>query len=1022
MHAYQNAPTYAQLATADLLKKTTKPLSAKDYDLFTRIVIMRDQVEAADRGERLSYGLTPAKAKAELDRLEALAEKNERVQASLEYRRQWTEAMVDDFLSAHEYLGLDMSDRFKRENYFRHQVLYYMEAQQRGLGKKKVELTPNRGWLKGRTSGEDLGEDFDINANYLQAEWEVATQMIADTKRAQAIGRLKRHYDKMRQLKEEAKYNNYVAVVGGQDVMDEIEELRGRMEEMRAQGSLDSGEKAQMKAWSERLWELDPTMPFRRDMAIAKDKIERGASNLGEEVPDEFVRYAKSLAERDGHPLQTLALKFLKAMSDRKAFIKNALGNDYQTWEDVVPDDYEEVAIRPGRAMFQAYSVSEQVASELMADLSTTLGISAEDLRPITAMGSKYTPLVVPQEVAAQMMAVDNKMDFGWLDRIVTKPMNVWKRWVLMAPTRILKYNLRNLSEVDKVMALNPAALKEVPQAIQDLWKLYSGADDIPSNVRDWVERGGTTTLVQVNELGEVNELKEFAKLVSDKKSGVAGKLIKAPVGAWKKYWSVANISSNFRESILRYAAYLSYMKQLEAGKLTNYGGSVRAEVDGIQDNKDKAMRLSADLLGDYSDISLVGQFMRSRIAPFWSFQETNVRTYFRGLMNLASNEQSAIKAGMKIARAAGYAGLAKTPFLAYKLGRIAILFYGLQAMATVFNQLLFPDDDDDLPEDEKRRAHLTLGKNSNGEVQYFSRIGTAADVLDWIGLDSVDYDLRDVLDGRRTVRDVLNDMVRSPVDKAYGMLSPFMKAPAELAVGQTAYPNVGKPRPIRDRAEYIAKNLGIEKEYDKLVGNPSTPYAISDLVLYKVEPGTSVYYMTLDAKSRWLKTARNRGIGYSSSARGDALRNYKMALRLNDKVAADKYLAIYEASEGTKEGLLDSLESSHPAGGLSTVDSILFYNELEPVEKDEYRRAEQFYYSELLTEEQATAIRTRREKRIKDLASAKNKDGSPKGKPEKTADETAEEFRDRLKKWQDERKLAQEFLRAQSAIDLRNQ
>jgi len=1011
MHAYQNAPTYAQLATADLLKKTTKPLSAKDYDLFTRIVIMRDQVEAADRGERLSYGLTPAKAKAELDRLEALAEKNERVQASLEYRRQWTEAMVDDFLSAHEYLGLDMSDRFKRENYFRHQVLYYMEAQQRGLGKKKVELTPNRGWLKGRTSGEDLGEDFDINANYLQAEWEVSTQMIADTKRAQAIGRLKRHYDKMRQLKEEAKYNNYVAVVGGQDVMDEIEELRELMEDLRSQGSLDSGEKAQMKEWSERLWELDPTMPFRRDMAIARDQIERGASTLGENVPDDFMRYVATLSKQDSSPLQGPALAFLKAIADRKAFIKDALGDEYQTWEDVVPDDHEEVAIRPGRAMFQAYSVPEQIASELMADLSKTLGISAEDLRPLTALGSKYTPLVVPKEVAAQMASVDNKMDFGWLDRIVTKPMNAWKRWVLMAPTRIIKYNLRNLSEVDKVMSLNPAALKEIPQAVKDLWKLYSGADDIPSSVRDWVERGGTTTLVQVNELGEVNELKEFAKLVSDKKSGIAGKLVKSPIDAWKKYWSVANISSNFRESILRYAAYLSYIKQLESGKLTNYGGSVRAEVDGIKDNKDKAMRLSADLLGDYSDISLVGQFMRSRIAPFWSFQETNVRTYFRGLMNLASNEQSAIKAGMKIARAAGYAGLAKTPFLAYKLGRIAILFYGLQAMATVFNQLLFPDDDDDLPEDEKRRAHLTLGKNSNGEVQYFSRIGTAADVLDWVGLDSVDYDLRDVLDGRRTVRDVMNDMVRSPVDKAYGMLSPFMKAPAELAVGQTAYPQVGKPRPIRDRAEYIAKNLGVEKEYDKLVGNPSTPYAISDLILYKVEPGTSVYYMTLDAKARWLKTARNRGVGYSESARGNAMRNYKMALRLNDKTAADKYLAEFTAAGGTKDGMLDSLESSHPAGGLSTVDSILFYNELEPVEKDEYRRAEQFYYSELLTEEQANAIRTRREKRIKDLASAKNKDGSPKGKPEKTADETAEEFRDRLKKWQDERKLAQEFL-----------
>lgn len=578
-----------------------------------------------------------------------------------------------------------------------------------------------------------------------------------------------------------------------------------------------------------------------------------------------------------------------------------------------------------------------------------------------------------------------------------------------MSPTRVFKYNLRNVSEIDKVMSLNPAALKDIPQAIRDLWKLYSGADNIPATVRDWVERGGSGTLVRVNELGELNELKQFARLMSDKKSGVVGKVIKAPANAWRSYWSAAGISTDFRESILRYAAYLNYVKQLDAGKLTNYGGSTRGEVDGIKDNKDKAMRLSADLLGDYGDISLVGQFLRSRGAPFWSFQETNVRTYFRGLINLASNEQSAIKAGMQVARAAGIGGLAKAPFLAYKLGRIAILFYGLKAMTTAFNQLLFGDDDDELPEEEKRKAHLTFGKNSKGEVQYFSRIGTAADVLDWVGLDSVDYDLRDVLDGRRTIRDVLNDMARSPVDKAYGMLSPFMKVPTELAVGQTAYPSVGKPRPIRDRGRYIAQTLGMQKEYDKLVGNPSTPYSVTDLFLYKVEPGTAAYYLTQDAKYRWLKTERNRGVGYSDSVRGSALRNYKLAMRLKDQVAVDKYLAEYEAAGGTKEGLLDSLEWGHPTGGLSTIDSYLFYKSLAPVEKLEYKEAERFYYSELLTEEQAKTIRARRDKRLRDLAFGMNKDETPKGRPEKQSDETSATYRERLRAWEEERRTAKE-------------
>jgi len=49
---------------------------------------------------------SPEKAQKELDRVEALAENNERVQASLEYRRQWTEAMVEDFLSAYHQASI----------------------------------------------------------------------------------------------------------------------------------------------------------------------------------------------------------------------------------------------------------------------------------------------------------------------------------------------------------------------------------------------------------------------------------------------------------------------------------------------------------------------------------------------------------------------------------------------------------------------------------------------------------------------------------------------------------------------------------------------------------------------------------------------------------------------------------------------------------------------------------------------------------------------------------------------------
>lgn len=90
-----------------------------------------------------------------------------------------------------------------------------------------------------------------------------------------------------------------------------------------------------------------------------------------------------------------------------------------------------------------------------------------------------------------------------------------------------------------------------------------------------------------------------------------------------------------------------------------------------------------------------------------------------------------------------------------------------------------------------------------------------------------------------------------------------------------------------------------------------------------------------------------------------------------------------------------------------------------------EYREAERFYYSELLTEEQAKQIRARRDKRLKDIAVGKNKDGSPKGKPQKQSDETAEKYRERMRDWQEQRKIAQEALQEyakRDAFDLQTQ
>jgi hypothetical protein len=829
---YRNAPAFSAYQTEDLFARTIKPLSRDDYDLFTRKVLFDDLTSTEGA---LPFGLDIDAAKAEAARVNELIEGdeskgvigNQRVKASVEYRQRWMDAVKSDYIDAHKSLGVDLSKRFKRENYFRHQVLYYMrlkQAERAGIsampnaaGRAQTKL--NRGFLKKRE-----GSVLDINTDYLQAEWEVVSQMVADTERANALGRIKERYD----------------------IRDTLD---------------------------------DP---------------------------------------------------------------------------DQIPEGYAEYQFRPGRAMFMANTIPESVASRLFEEAGTELGITADDISRVMAMGSEYKPVVVPEPVAKQLEELSKVKEHSILDRLVTVPMTWWKRWILQSPKRVITYNLRNMTEVDKVIGLNPSSLTKVPTAIKHLSSLYSGSEETPAEVREWVKRGGANTLVRVNELGEVNELSRFARLIDDRQKGVVGKVASVPGKAWRGYWNTVGIATDFRESILRYASYLDYLSQIEAsteGKPGNYGGSTRAEVDGITDPRDKAMRLSADLMGDYSDVSILGQFLRQRVFPFWSFKETNFRTYLNGIKNLASNEQTAVRAGLKIGKALGVKGLVHAPFMAYKLGRISILLYGFGAALTALNRVMFPDDDDELNPKVKRTAHLTMGRNADGEVVYFSRLGTAADFLEWFGADSLYYDFMDVQEGRRTLKDIAVDYAKSPVNVASQGITPFIKVPAELAAGKTAFPDVFEPRTIRDRGQHLAQALGLEAEYKAAFGKPTRGYGRNLISgpFSKTDPGQAAYGRIQDLKREFMQESLGQGMGSSEGPRSDALYNYKQAIRFKDEVAAERYLSLYMSFGGTKSGLKQSLERMEPLGGLSAKNKKAFKATLRQEDAELLVKAEAFYDEVLL-------------------------------------------------------------------------
>jgi hypothetical protein len=1023
---YRDAASISVFRVEDLLARTVKPLSAANYGLFERLAIMRDLVET--NGE-LPFGLTEETAAEELERLENVLEDYPEVTAALDYRREWRSRMVADYVSVHEALGIDLKGRFynddgslKRANYFRHQVLFYLHLRELdgfkpGGSTAKAQAQTGRGFLKKRE-----GSKLDINAKFLEAEWEVSTQMLGDTKRAEALNRIRVEYDIIHAVKQKAGESNFITLVGGAENANRIYALRSEIaESLAGEDANESDVKLLRKGLREQLENLDPTLPFRRRIAIARKAVADAGGPVTNEPGDgldvlegdSFWKEMARVAADDTHPASGAARGFFKAVNEKRQFIKDQLGDRFLTWEDLVPATHVKYAYRPGRPQFLAHTIPENIAQQLNDLAGQELGITKNDVKQIMAIGGDYTPMVLPREIAAQLEVINDRKTDSLTKSIAKMPTRLWKTVRLLGPTSIFKYNLRNASEIEKVMFTNPqvfatraAGLDRMASAARDLALMFSQSENMPREVRGWAERGGGQRLVRVNELGQINELKRFHRLVEKKKQSFGKKAAMLPITAWRKYWETVGLATDMRESILRYMLYREYLAQIEASPTNspaNYGASVASEIDGIRDIRDKAMRLSSDVLGDYSDVSEAGQTLRAFPVPFWAFQELDMRFYTRATVNIARSEKSSIKLGRRILRGYGMRGLLASASVAHKIGWMAALYFGAHAALTAWNRLFFPDEDDELPFEVQRTPHIVFGRDSDGNVLYFSRLGTATDFLEWIGADSVSADLRDLFNGTRSLKDIAQDWAASPVNKAINSVNPFIKTAFELSAQRAVFPDVRRPRAIRDSWRYVAQQWGFQREYDAVVGKPGQKYldGLENLAVYSAEPRRADYFAALDLRREYSKKL-NKGGGYSEGPRTDALRNYKAAIHWKDERSANRYLQEYIALGGTQAGLNRSLETMDPLYGLNREERLGFMATLRGEERRRVERAYEYYETVLLGKHAEETLAR---------ATARAASALARPKPERPGRREAETWEEKIAAWESEQKTARAWL-----------
>ena len=558
-----------------------------------------------------------------------------------------------------------------------------------------------------------------------------------------------------------------------------------------------------------------------------------------------------------------------------------------------------------------------------------------ESVRSMMMSGGPKYQMVLPGEIADTLSNLKDRDAEGLFDSVMEVPMRAWKRWVLINPRRVLKYNLNNLSgDLDAVIAGNQRALKKLPQAIKELRAVMLNGKTPSERYREAVERGVFDSGLTVQEIPDIKFLSEFEHL-TDRGVGAA---FSAP---FRNTWSALQRYTQFRENWMRYAAYLDYVERLESGedmRSIGYGAANRTMVDAVSDHKDRAALLARELVGDYGAISHFGKGLRRKVIPFWSWTEINFKRYWRLIGN---GWDQGIGQGFRTTGMVGATlGARTTAYLALRM----FLVYGL---VQVWNNLVHGDEEDELGAEERARMHLILGRAPNGEVVTLRLQGALSDFLGWFGFNDAVGMISEVEKGRASIGDVLTAMAKAPVNKLASGITPAISAPVEAATGKKIWPDVFEPRQIRDKWRNAAQLFSIEHEYDVIFDRPSRGYgrSIIESVAYSRDPGEAAYNRLRGMAYDWEKRERgSTGGGGYQTPRSNALYEWRQAKKFSDQEAERTALERLRELGVSNQSLRQSLRAAHPLGALSLRDRGAFLKSLTPQEREALDMAFEWY------------------------------------------------------------------------------
>ena len=582
----------------------------------------------------------------------------------------------------------------------------------------------------------------------------------------------------------------------------------------------------------------------------------------------------------------------------------------------------------------EALEKGEELPKRTQQDRTKGVEVTESDVGEAMIKGEDEK-WIIPKELAKTLN--DSRKPNKGIAAVSAWTLQSWKKWVLLNPERLIKYNINNSSgDIDIAVAYDLRILAETKQAAKDLFhdlKKHKLSPELQKELAKWRKKGVVDSGFAITEVDDFSRM--YDKLFNGRPSNmkdetwvegieaVADDIITGPKKLAKGYWKNAKEYTTLRENILRLAAVRYFEKKIAENPTDKiYAASKSYEIDQIKDNDDRAAKLTRELIGDYGNISHAGQFIREHLMPFWSWTEINTPRYIRLLANSAKETSGSKR---ELAKRIAKTIPGKAVRTGIKAGVTLVQFQAMTALVSIWNHTFFPEEEEKLSEFERGQLHIIVGDIfQNGEVVSLRFSGAFSDALSWLSLHDT---MSDYIQGK-TVGEQFEEMWKAPINKLTGGLTPTAKVFYETVTGVSTWPDVFSPRPIRDRWKHIAKVFSAGIPYDWWTGKPSRGWGknLSKLLLQSSDPGEAAYY-----KIRGLvrdfndKAGDVSSGGFTPTDKGNALYYFKQSLKYGDMEAAERYLRDYvDLAGGPKKaskGLKISIKRAGPMGGLKKRD-----------------------------------------------------------------------------------------------------